>query len=103
MIVSSSFAARTIVARRSIAGVERPNSYTMTSNVQRSPRWLQNTFSTSKGGRLEPLGDGRPLLGIITLHKQLSALIQKIVNFRHLNIARRIRPYSQRAEVRLAS
>ena len=34
---------------RSSGGVERPNSLTMTSKVQSSPRWLQNTFSMSNG------------------------------------------------------
>src|SRR5882757_2963281 len=42
-------AARTIVARRCRGGVASPNSSTITSNVHRSPRWLQNTFSTSNG------------------------------------------------------
>ena len=42
-------AARTIVASRSSDGVERPNSFTITSKVQSSPRWLQNTFSMSNG------------------------------------------------------
>ena len=36
-------AARTMIARRSRGGVERPNSSIMTSNVHSSPRWLQNT------------------------------------------------------------
>src|SRR5882757_1552507 len=42
-------AARTIVARRCRGGVESPNSSIITSKVQSSPRWLQNTFSTSNG------------------------------------------------------
>src|SRR5258707_10494418 len=46
-------AARTIVASRSNGGVARPNSSTITSNVQSSPRWLQNTFSISKGTALK--------------------------------------------------
>ena len=40
-------APRTIIARRSSGGVCRPNSSIMTSNVQSSPRWLQNTPSPS--------------------------------------------------------
>ena len=35
------------------AGVARPNSSTITSKVQSSPRWLQNTFSMSKGAALK--------------------------------------------------
>src|SRR5713101_2157343 len=46
-------AALTIVASRSNGGVARPNSSTITSKVQRSPRWLQNTFSISKGTALK--------------------------------------------------
>ena len=42
-------AARTIVARRSSGSVPRPSSSTMVSKVQVSPRWLQNTSSTSNG------------------------------------------------------
>ena len=38
-------------------GVARPNSSTMMSKVQSSPRWLQNTSSTSNGRRAEALGD----------------------------------------------
>jgi len=38
-----------MVASRSSGGIDRPNSATITSNVQRSPRWLQNTSSMSKG------------------------------------------------------
>ena len=34
-------------------GVARPNSSIMTSKVQSSPRWLQNTFSMSKGAALK--------------------------------------------------
>ena len=42
-------APRTMAARRSSGSVLRPNSSTMTSKVQRSPRWLQTTPSTSNG------------------------------------------------------
>jgi hypothetical protein len=38
-----------MAARRSSGSVAKPNSSTITSNVQVSPRWLQNTPSTSKG------------------------------------------------------
>ena len=46
-------AARTMVASRNSGGVARPNSSTITSKVQSSPRWLQNTFSISKGTALK--------------------------------------------------
>src|SRR5260221_26796 len=42
-------AARTIVARRCRGSIESPNCWTITSKVHSSPRWLQNTFSTSNG------------------------------------------------------
>src|SRR5258707_815760 len=42
-------AARTIVAGRCRGGVDSPNSSIITSKVHSSPRWLQNTFSTSNG------------------------------------------------------
>jgi hypothetical protein len=43
-----------MTARRSSAGVDSPNSFSITSNVQSSPRWLQNTCSTSKGVAPKP-------------------------------------------------
>ena len=42
-------APRTMVARRSRGEVPNPNSPTMVSKVQVSPRWLQKTFSMSNG------------------------------------------------------
>ena len=40
---------RTIVASRASASACRPNSSSITSKVQASPRWLQNTPSMSNG------------------------------------------------------
>ena len=42
-------APRTMVARRRRGEVPNPNSPTMVSKVQVSPRWLQKTFSMSNG------------------------------------------------------
>ena len=42
-----------MVASRSKGGVARPNSSIITSKVQSSPRWLQNTFSISNGTALK--------------------------------------------------
>ena len=39
----------------------RPNSSSIVSKVQVSPRWLQNTPSTSNGVGGEPFGDGRDI------------------------------------------
>ena len=39
------------------AGVARPNSSTITSKVQSSPRWLQNTFFDVEGRGVEALAD----------------------------------------------
>ena len=47
-------APRTIVASRSSGSVARPNSSTMTSKVQSSPRWLQNTSSPSMSKGVAP-------------------------------------------------
>ncbi len=46
-------APRTIAARRLSGSVASPNSSTMTSKVQASPRWLQCTPSTSNGVALK--------------------------------------------------
>ena len=52
-------APRTIVARRRRGGVPNPNSSTMVSNVQVSPRWLQKTprcqMERLRSARLLPL------------------------------------------------
>jgi hypothetical protein len=42
-------AARTMMPNRNSAGDASPHSSTITSNVQASPRWVQNTASMSKG------------------------------------------------------
>ena len=48
-------APRTMAARRLSGSVASPNSSTITSNVQASPRWLQCTPSTSNGVAREAL------------------------------------------------